>query len=173
MCGKAPELKWFYDRGHRVVGVEFFESCVRSFFVDNGIPFDEAVCPVLKCKILQTADKRLRIFVCDLFDFEKSCAGEMDIVWDRGSLSSVDIAHRDRYVTLIKSLLAPNFSYGLWAIVYDDDQFKECPKSTPEPVLRKLYEGNGLKLRLVDTYGPKTVPFTKSPANFYLWHVTE
>ncbi|EEC02511.1 thiopurine methyltransferase, putative, partial [Ixodes scapularis] len=42
MCGKAPELKWFYGKGHRVVGVEFIETVARSYFVDNCLPLDEA-----------------------------------------------------------------------------------------------------------------------------------
>ncbi|KAG0436061.1 hypothetical protein HPB47_018166 [Ixodes persulcatus] len=55
MCGKAPDLKWFYDKGHRVVGVEFIEAVARSFFVDNCLPLDETECHVLKCKILQVS----------------------------------------------------------------------------------------------------------------------
>lgn len=43
----------FYGKGHRVVGVEYIEEVARGFFVDNSLPFDEAECPVLKCKILQ------------------------------------------------------------------------------------------------------------------------
>ncbi|KAM7308522.1 uncharacterized protein ISCGN_012156 [Ixodes scapularis] len=144
MCGKAADLKWFYDKGHRVVGVEFIEAVARSFFVDNSVPFDEAECPILKCKIFQTPDKRLRIFVCNVFDFNKSCAGTMDIVWDRGGLSSIDVELRDRYVTLMKSLLSPNFSYALWSTVYDDSTFNDFPTSMPEGVLRELFEDDVL-----------------------------
>ncbi|KAG0411544.1 hypothetical protein HPB47_011323 [Ixodes persulcatus] len=112
MCGKAPDLKWFYGKGHRVVGVEYIEEVARGFFVDNSLPFDEAECPVLKCKILQSADKRLRIFVCSVFDFNKSCAGAMDIVWDRGALSSIDVELRGRqYCSL---LLLSSFFYPIF-----------------------------------------------------------
>ncbi|KAG0445340.1 hypothetical protein HPB47_016462 [Ixodes persulcatus] len=131
MCGKAPDLKWFYSKGHRVVGVEFLEPAAQAFFVDNSLPFEEAECPVLKCKIFQTLDKRLRIFVCNVFDFNKSCTGTMDIVWDRGALSSIDVELRDRYVTVMKSLLSPNFSYALWTIVFDDSTYEG---STAKPV---------------------------------------
>ncbi|KAM7302725.1 thiopurine S-methyltransferase [Ixodes scapularis] len=100
MSGKAPELKWFYDKGHRVVGVEFVESAARGSLVDIGLPLEEAECPVLKCKIFQTPDKRFRIFVCNVLDFNKSCAGEMDIVWDIGALSSIKESDRDRQAGL-------------------------------------------------------------------------
>ncbi|XP_042142661.1 thiopurine S-methyltransferase [Ixodes scapularis] len=172
MCGKAPDLKWFYDKGHRVVGVEYIEEVARGFFVDNNLPFDEAECPLLKCKTFQTADKRLRVFVCNVFDFNKSCVGAMDIVWDRGALSSIDVELRGRYVTLMKSLLSPNFSYALWTIVYDDSTFKGFPKSMPEEVLRELFAGKGIKLRRIDSQGPSTRPYTDS-ATVHLWHLTE
>uniref|UniRef100_A0A131YB73 thiopurine S-methyltransferase n=1 Tax=Ixodes ricinus TaxID=34613 RepID=A0A131YB73_IXORI len=172
MCGKAADLKWFYDKGHRVVGVEFVEAVARSFFIDNSLTFDEAECPVLKCKIFQTPDKRLRIFVCNLFDFNKSCAGTMDIVWDRGGLSSIDVELRERYVTLMRSLLSPNFSYALWSTVYDDSTFNDFPTSMPEGVLRELFAGKGMKLRLIDTRSP-SLPSHAKNGTVHLWHLTE
>ncbi|XP_042143608.1 thiopurine S-methyltransferase [Ixodes scapularis] len=157
MSGKAPELKWFYDKGHRVVGVEFVESAARGSLVEIGLPLEEAECPVLKWKIFQTPDKRFRIFVCNVLDFNKSCAGEMDIVWDIGALSSIKESDRDRYVAVMKSLLAPNFSYGLWSVVYDG----------------QISRGEGIKMRLVDKDAPKTLDFCTSPVTSHLWHLTE
>ncbi|XP_040068285.1 thiopurine S-methyltransferase [Ixodes scapularis] len=171
MCGKAPELKWFYGKGHRVVGVEFIETVARSYFVDNCLPLDEAKCPILKCKIFQTPEKRLRIFVCSVFDFNKSCAGAMDIVWDRGALSSIDVELRDRYVTLMMSLLSPNFSYALWTMVYDST-YKGFPTSMPEAVLRELFAGKGINLRFIGSDDPTSRPYATFVTT-HLWHLTE
>ncbi|XP_029836023.2 thiopurine S-methyltransferase [Ixodes scapularis] len=171
MCGKAHELKWFYNKGHRVVGVEFIETVARSYFLDNCLPLDEGECPILKCKIFQTPDKRLRIFVCSVFDFDKSCAGAMDIVWDRGGLCSIDVELRDRYITLMMSLLSPNFSYALWTIVYDNS-YKGFPTSMPEAVLRELFAGRGINLRFIDSDCPSPLPYATS-ATIHLWHLTE
>lgn len=171
MCGKALELKWFYARGYRVVGVEFVEWVARSFFVDNGLPLVEDLCPVLKCKIFQTPDKRLRIFVCSVFDFDKSCAGEMDIVWDRGAFGSTPMELKHRYMAVMKSLLAPNFSYALETMTFDDDEFKGVPTNVPESVLRKML-GDDVKLRCVDSMPPRETDFTSSFVTDSLWHVT-
>lgn len=171
MCGTAHELKWFYAKGHRVVGVEFVESVALKFFNDNGLPVEEAVCPVLKCKIFQTPDKRIRIFVCSVLDFNGSCAGEMDIVWDRGGLSSIEESLRERYIAVIKSLLAPNYSYGLWGAIYDEGPVKEFPRSMPEPVLRKLF-GDDVKLACVEQLPPRPAGFTPAMMTECLWHVT-
>ncbi|KAL1472994.1 hypothetical protein MTO96_022577 [Rhipicephalus appendiculatus] len=55
LCGKAHELKWFADMGHRVVGVEFIEECVREYFAENDLKLEEATCPAIGCKILQVS----------------------------------------------------------------------------------------------------------------------
>ncbi|XP_077545969.1 thiopurine S-methyltransferase-like isoform X1 [Haemaphysalis longicornis] len=130
LCGKAHELKWFLDLGHSVVGVEFVEECVRAYFSDNGLQMEEAMCPVTKCKILQTPDQRLRIFICNIFDFRRECTGLFDIVWDRSGFTAVKEEDRAKYASVLKSLLAPGFSYGMWTIVYDAPWYKRkflCP----------------------------------------------
>ncbi|KAH7942117.1 hypothetical protein HPB49_020750 [Dermacentor silvarum] len=109
----------FRDMGHRVVGVEFVEDITREYFRENDLEMEESVCPVINCKILQTPDKTIRIFICDIFDFKRECAGYMDIVWDRSGFTCVLQEDRPRYAALIKSLLADDFSYGLWAVTYD------------------------------------------------------
>ncbi|KAH7972194.1 hypothetical protein HPB52_009038 [Rhipicephalus sanguineus] len=43
----------FVDLGHRVVGVEFIEDCVREYFAENDLKLRETTCPVIGCKILQ------------------------------------------------------------------------------------------------------------------------
>ncbi|XP_070395721.1 probable thiopurine S-methyltransferase [Dermacentor albipictus] len=53
LCGKARELKWFYDLGHTVIGVEFVEECVRSYFTESGLQLEEATCPIINCKIFR------------------------------------------------------------------------------------------------------------------------
>ncbi|KAH7963557.1 hypothetical protein HPB52_021633 [Rhipicephalus sanguineus] len=63
----------------------------------------------------------------------------MDIVWDRGGLVSIKEEDRKRYVTLLKSLLAHNFSYALYATEYEDTAFEGFPRSVSLPVIQELY----------------------------------
>ncbi|XP_042142590.1 thiopurine S-methyltransferase [Ixodes scapularis] len=171
LCGKAVELKWFYDKGHRVVGVEVVEAPVREFFDENALPCEESFCPVLNRKILQTPDKRLRIFICNIFDFNTSCAGPMDIVWDKGGLIAVGDADAPRYVSILKSLLAPDFSYGLWVIDYEAEGYAGTPRPMPEGRIRNLF-GDGMKLTLVDKSEPKVGRFLPRLSTRCLWHLT-
>ncbi|KAL1420613.1 hypothetical protein MTO96_004493 [Rhipicephalus appendiculatus] len=124
MCGNAGELKWFYDQGFRVVGVEFLETAARSFFATHDLLAFEGRSAVNGCKILYTPDLMLSIYICDLYTFNKDCEGTMDIVWDRGGLVSIKEEDRKRYVALLKSLLAHDFSYALYATEYDDTAFE-------------------------------------------------
>ncbi|XP_075550514.1 thiopurine S-methyltransferase-like isoform X2 [Dermacentor variabilis] len=96
LCGKAAELKWFYDLGHTVIGVEFVEECVRSYFPENGLKLEEATCPIINCKILRTADHRLQVFICDIFEFKRDCIEPVDIVWDRSGFTAVRLEDRAR-----------------------------------------------------------------------------
>lgn len=96
MCGKSNDLKWFHSKGHRVVGVEFLDNIARQFFEDNQLPMEETLCDVIHCKLLQTPDKRVRIFVCSIFDFQRACAGPMDVVWDRAGITSIKDEDRKR-----------------------------------------------------------------------------
>ncbi|XP_037561690.1 probable thiopurine S-methyltransferase [Dermacentor silvarum] len=139
MCGDATELKWFYDQGFRVVGVEFLETVARSFFAANDLTPLEGHSNVNGCKILQTPDLMLSIYICDLYTFSKDCEGTMDIVWDRGGLVSVREEDRGRYVALLKSLLARNFSYALYTTEYDDTGFQGFPRNVSLPLIRELY----------------------------------
>ncbi|KAL3214682.1 hypothetical protein MRX96_034747 [Rhipicephalus microplus] len=169
LCGKAHELKWFRDMGHRVVGVEFVEECVHEYFHENDLQVVESVCPVIKCKILQTPDKTIRIFICNIFDFKSECAGPMEIIWDRSGFTCVLQEDRPRYVTLMKSLLAKDFllrplgSPLQCTLVYTVDA----------ATIKKLYE-DVAKITLLDSKTNESPRFLdgRASANTFLWHMT-
>uniref|UniRef100_A0A224Z5L3 Thiopurine S-methyltransferase n=1 Tax=Rhipicephalus zambeziensis TaxID=60191 RepID=A0A224Z5L3_9ACAR len=173
LCGKAHELKWFVGLGHRVVGVEFIEDCVREYFAENDLKHEEATCPAIGCKILQTPDKRLRVFICSIYDFRRECAGPMDIVWDRSGFSAITEEDRPRYSSVLKSLLVPGCSYGMWTISYDAPWYKLNPRSVTEAALLEHY-GDVAKPVLVDSYIVEREDFINGsgPVTYSLWHMS-
>ncbi|XP_049511136.1 thiopurine S-methyltransferase-like [Dermacentor silvarum] len=176
LCGKAPELKWFYDLGHTVIGVEFVEECVRSYFTENGLQLEEAICPIIKCKILRTTDNRLQVFICNILEFKRECIGAVDIVWDRSGFTAMRLEDRARYAAVIKSLLAPDFSYGMWTVVYDGPMLLNtiAPRSAGEYALREHFGDTARKIALVDTEVLESIIYIKGggPYTFCLWHMT-
>ncbi|XP_077550322.1 putative thiopurine S-methyltransferase [Haemaphysalis longicornis] len=173
LCGKAHELKWFLDLGHTVVGVEFLEECVLEYFVENDLKVEKTSCPVTKCKILQTPDRRLRVFVCNIFDFRRECAGLFDIVWDRSGFTAVTDAERAKYASVLKALLAPGFSYGMWTAVYNAPWYTGPPRSADEATLREHF-GDVAKVVFVDSHVRAQAKFLNGRASvtFCLWHLT-
>ncbi|XP_075724441.1 putative thiopurine S-methyltransferase isoform X2 [Rhipicephalus microplus] len=182
MCGNAGEIKWcakalrkilghmFYDHGFRVVGVEFLETVARSFFATHNLRMFEGCSAVNGCKILHTQDLMLSIYICDLYTFNKECEGTMDIVWDRGGLVSIKEEDRERYVALLKSLLAPDFSYALYATEYEDTSFEGFPRNVSLPLIRELYGDNYKITRLGITFVERSYVRTKVVKET-LWHL--
>ncbi|XP_077497713.1 thiopurine S-methyltransferase-like [Amblyomma americanum] len=166
MCGKGRELHWFYAMGHVVYGVEYVEDVGRQFFVENDLAMSETVCPVLGCRVLKTRDGRLTIFICSIFDFSKECVPPIEIVWDRSGITAVREEDRGRYVSVMKSLLAPGFSYGLWTTSYDNPDYKDFPRSITDATVLKLY-GNDFDVRKVEEI-EKDIGF---PTKVALWHI--
>ncbi|XP_037500332.2 thiopurine S-methyltransferase [Rhipicephalus sanguineus] len=166
-------MRRFVDLGHRVVGVEFIEDCVREYFAENDLKLRETTCPVIGCKILQTPDRRLRVFICSIYDFRRDCAGPMDIVWDRSGFSAIKEEDRPRYSAVLKSLLAPGFSYGMWTISYDAPWYKLNPRSVTEAALLENY-GDVAKPVLVDSYIVEREDFINGagPVTYSLWHMS-
>ncbi|XP_049511135.1 thiopurine S-methyltransferase-like isoform X2 [Dermacentor silvarum] len=166
----------FYDLGHRVIGVEFVEECVRSYFTESELELEEATCPIIKCKILRTPDHRLQVFICNIFYFKRECAGTMDIVWDRSGFTAMRVEDRARYAAVIKSLLAPDFSYGMWTVVYDTHSVVETvgPRSAGESALREHFGDTAANIALVDSHVEETALYTRGggPFTFCLWHMT-
>ncbi|XP_070394544.1 thiopurine S-methyltransferase-like isoform X1 [Dermacentor albipictus] len=176
LCGKARELKWFYELGHSVIGVEFVEECVRSYFTESGLRMQESSCPIIKCKILRTPDHRLQVFICNIFDFKRECTGAVDIVWDRSGFTAMSDENRARYAAVIKSLLAPDFSYGMWTVVYDAKCVPNmvAPQSTGESALKEHFGDVAKTIALVDSKVEKTALYAQGggPFTFCLWHMT-
>ncbi|XP_077545966.1 putative thiopurine S-methyltransferase [Haemaphysalis longicornis] len=161
------------DMGHSVVGVEFVEDIVREYFSENDLQMEETTCPAVNCKVLQTPDRRLRVFICSIYKFKRECAGLFDIVWDRSGFTAIRDVDRARYAAVLKSLLAPGFSYGMWTLIYDAPWYKLNPRSADETALRKHY-GDVAKVTLVDSYVVEQEEFLKGggPVTYCIWHLT-
>lgn len=39
LCGKAGDIIWLYNKGHRVMGIEGSAKAINEFFTENQIPF--------------------------------------------------------------------------------------------------------------------------------------
>ncbi|CAG0883940.1 unnamed protein product [Darwinula stevensoni] len=140
LCGKAPELKWFYDLGHNVVGVEGAEKGIREFFEENNLLFDvstdESGIPCYKSK-----DGRMKIFKSDIFKIPIEKLGRIEAVWDRGSFVAIWKEDREEYVSHMSKLLSSGSKIFMEYIYYNEDltEFRGAPRSVSTEELRKLF----------------------------------
>ncbi|KAL1478632.1 hypothetical protein MTO96_016067 [Rhipicephalus appendiculatus] len=179
MCGKMREIKWFYERGHTVVGVELTRKAIDDFFQENELVANEIYCPTTKCPLLQTMDKRLGIYCCDVIDFMRSKPGVMDVVFDRATLCIMESQeHRLKYINLMKTLLAPGYIYLLTTFKHDDPKFPRIhcfvsalPKNVTDNNVKELF-GKNTTVKKVCELREITVPGMKSPLIEVTWRVT-
>merc|ERR1712037_675768 len=115
LCGKAGCLTHLLKAGHDVVGIEGVESVVEEFFSENGLSVVRSDIPGIKGGRYSTADGRITIFACDLFDVTPEMVGRVDAVWDRGSFVALSFDTRPRYAALLKRLVGNSFR-GLTAV---------------------------------------------------------
>ncbi|KAI1290443.1 putative thiopurine S-methyltransferase [Halotydeus destructor] len=95
LCGKTVDLKYLYDLGHEVVGVEGCAEAAKQFFKENGIDYvlgNDGI-------TYQSLDKRLTIVNQNFFTVAGDYVHYFDCVWDRGGLWSVLPHHRGRFGT--------------------------------------------------------------------------
>ncbi|XP_054774950.2 probable thiopurine S-methyltransferase [Lytechinus pictus] len=109
LCEKSPTMKWLYDHGDDVIGVELVGKAIEKFFDTYDMKYTKSAIHQLPYACLyQNDDKRVNIFKCNIFDVTKELiGGPVDAVWDRGSLQDIDHKDRPRYGEIIMSVLKP------------------------------------------------------------------
>ncbi|KGL84609.1 Thiopurine S-methyltransferase, partial [Tinamus guttatus] len=140
LCGKAVEMKWLADLGHRVVGAEISEQALREFFSEQGLPYREEPVPGIPgAKVLQSTSGNISLYCCSIYDLSSAVVGKFDGVWDRGALVAVNPCDRERYASLMISLMEKNSSYLLVTVLYDPNKHKGPPFYVPESEITSLF----------------------------------
>ncbi|NXD10589.1 TPMT methyltransferase, partial [Nothocercus nigrocapillus] len=140
LCGKAVEMKWLADMGHHVVGAEISEQALKEFFAEQGLPYHEEPVPGISgAKVLQSMSGNISLYCCSIYDLSSAVVGKFDGVWDRGALVAVNPCDRQRYASLMISLMEKNSSYLLVTVLYDPNKHKGPPFYVPESEIRSLF----------------------------------
>jgi thiopurine S-methyltransferase len=63
--GKSLDLKYLWESGHEVVGIEFVEEAIVDFFRENGIPYKREDSE--NGRIYSTNDGKLQVLNSNLF----------------------------------------------------------------------------------------------------------
>nr|XP_049606639.1 probable thiopurine S-methyltransferase [Syngnathus scovelli] len=140
LCGKAVDMKWLADMGHSVVGVEIAEKAIKQFFTENNLTYNEEPVPAIPgAKVFKNSEKNISLYNCDLYSISSSVLGQFGAIWDRGSFVAINPGDREKYASLIISLMANDCRYLLSALMYNPEHYDGPPFAVPGEQVHSLF----------------------------------
>lgn len=137
LCGKSLDLRYLWQRGHDVTGIDGVAAVVPAFVQESGVQLDPVPDQPQRHR---TSDGRLTILIDDFFHVSHPSLDQtFTCVWDRASLYALSPGPRRRYVQTIRRLLSPDFRYLLAAIQYDDPSVTGPPYNIPLEEVQQLF----------------------------------
>jgi thiopurine S-methyltransferase len=140
LCGKTVDLRFLYENGYEVVGVEGTELAIQEFFKEQNIEHTRSSYGS-GGSMYQSTDKRLTILNTNFFTIEDpEYVGTFDAVWDRAAIVAVEPEHRVFFAAACKRLLKPIFRYLLVVTDYDQSLVQGPPYSVTSVEVDELYK---------------------------------
>ncbi|XP_056335454.1 probable thiopurine S-methyltransferase [Danio aesculapii] len=143
LCGKAVDMKWLADMGHTVVGVEISEKGIKEFFQEQNLAYnEEAVADIPGAKLFKSTDGKISIYQCDLYKFSSAVAGHFGGIWDRGALVAINPRDRQKYASLLVSLMSSDCRYLLDTLEYNPELYEGPPFFVSEVDIKTVFGGS-------------------------------
>lgn len=149
LCGKSPDLRWLYDRGNTVVGIECSEKVVKNFF-ETYPDLKHTVHDLPYGKVYKSEDERLQVYICNVIHIPEGELGEFDAVFDWAAYTAINTKERQKYVDIMKSCMRSDSRYFL-EVCHD---LEEGAKGTPNSIsfrTIKLEFGWDRKMKFLET----------------------
>lgn len=135
LCGKSVDMRWLWERGHRVVGVELSDLAVRAFFEEQKVaPEIDRVAAFERFR-----HGGIEVLCGDFFALDAAVLGRVDGVWDRAALIALPPPMRARYVAHLVRLLPAEVRILLVTCEYVETEMEPPPHSVREAEVRALY----------------------------------
>ncbi|KAM8966240.1 thiopurine S-methyltransferase-like [Pelodytes ibericus] len=139
LCGKAVDMKWLADMGHTIVGIDVSEIAIKEFFAENNIPYVEEDVPGISgAKVFKSTSGNISLYCCSIFNINDSIVGKFDGIWDRGAMVAINPCDRQRYVSLIISLMAKDCHYLLVTVEFEPKLHAGSPFYVPDEDLETM-----------------------------------
>ena len=140
LCGKTVDMIYLANEGYKVVGIEYSEEAIISFFGENEIDYE------IKKDVRNTDFKtykglnlNITIHNGNFFDVTPELVGDVDGIWDRGSLIAINPSERSRYSKVMLGLMTSKTFYLLDSLCYDQKRLGGPPFSVARNVVEDLY----------------------------------
>jgi thiopurine S-methyltransferase len=116
LCGKTLDLPWLASRCAEVVGSEWVEQAVQTFFAEQGLSPDK----VALAEHQRYSSANLSLVQGDFMTLQASEIGRFEACWDRAAMVALPQQVRDRYVPSLVSLMQPGGRILL--VTYDTEK---------------------------------------------------
>ena len=157
-CGKSLDLVWLARQGHSVVGVEIAPLAVQQLFEENNLPYSSTEGD--KFTVFEAKeDIKLKIFAGSMFDLTSDITGLCDAVWDCRAMVAVNVANRETYIRVTRSILKPDGVILITRLEYDPRELSGPPFTLPTDIVLALFgEGYSIEdLECLDLSGVEIV----------------
>lgn len=149
LCGKSVDMKYLYDKGHHIVGVDCSSIAIEEFFSEQNITFSCQEMTAIKGRRYQNEDGRIVLYCCDFFSFTDVVHGQFDFIWDRAAMYALKPRDRSKYVCTVNNLMGTG-CVGLIETL-DFVQIKsDSPYTINDEEIRELY--SQCKVELIETF---------------------
>lgn len=135
LCGKSLDMKWFFDLGFEVIGIELSEQAVLEFSKEQDITFRTELHGAHK-KYLAPG---IEIWVGDVFTMSHDLIEPVDAIYDRGALIALPDALRPDYAAIVLAWLKPTGCVFLKTMEYDQSVMEGPPFSVDAAEVATLY----------------------------------
>jgi thiopurine S-methyltransferase len=137
LCGKSYDLTFLSERFQRVVGVEFVETAVQSYFEERGLsPLQTRVDDVA----IYSAE-RVSLVAGDFHAVTLEHTGPLNRAFDRASIIALPPDVRPRYAAHLASLMPPGGRILMVTLSYDAGAYDGPPFSVSTDEVHALYDG--------------------------------
>jgi len=133
LCGKAVDLVWLRERGHRVIGVELSKLACRAFFTDRGI---EPAMTETGAFVHYSHDE-IELLCGDFFDLTRGHLQGAGLFYDRAALIALPEAMRPRYCDHLAAILGPEARGLLITLDYPPQDFDGPPFAVKEAEVQR------------------------------------
>ena len=158
-CGKSLDLVWLARQGHSVVGVEISPIGVRQLFEENNLPYSSTEGD--KFTVFEaTEDIKLKVFVGSMFDLTPDMTGLCDAVWDCRAMVAVNVADRETYIRVIRSILKPEGVILITRLEYDPREHSGPPFNLTKDIVQASL-GDGYSIEDLESLGMKETEIMK------------
>ncbi|XP_070556819.1 probable thiopurine S-methyltransferase isoform X1 [Ptychodera flava] len=171
MCGKSFDMKWLADLGYKIIGVEYSEIAITSFFQEQKIDYTtQPVDRMSNCTLYKSLDERIKIYQCDIFKISSEITGQVDAIWDRGAFNAIMYKERRKYGEMILPMMKADTRYLLLTSIYDKSQMTAPPQCIPIEEVLEIF-GARCTVQKIAEYDDERDIFKKKGLKWIKIHV--